>query len=60
MTPFVQALLAYAAVALAAAWLLRRWIRARRTPTCDRCGPAGTPPRPRGHGVRPSSLRVLR
>jgi hypothetical protein len=59
MAPLVQELLAYAVVAAAGAWLSWRWLRSRRSPACERCGPAPARHAPRG-GVRPASLRVLR
>ncbi|MCX4244837.1 hypothetical protein [Paraliomyxa miuraensis] len=60
MSPLLQELFAYAAVALAGGWLLVRWRRGRRSaPACERCGSKAlaTPPK---RGVRPRSLRVLR
>ena len=58
MSPLVQQLVVYAAVLMAAGWLLRRWLGRRRRSACERCGPPLRPPR--GRGVRPKALRVLR
>ncbi|MCA9650569.1 MAG: hypothetical protein H6712_16440 [Myxococcales bacterium] len=59
MSPLAQQLVAYAAVLVAAGWLLRRWLRRQGPASCERCSPARSAA-PRGRGIRPASLRVLR
>ena len=59
MSPFAQQLVVFAAVAVAAGWLLRKWLGKRSDSSCDRCEASRPVPAPK-RAIRPASLRVLR
>lgn len=59
MTPFVQELLTYAAVLVAAGWLVVELRRRRARGRCEGCSPRSTAARTRDHAIRSPGLRVL-